>query len=525
MGIFHIISAVVLSVTTLFALNRQIHMLQLNSYFLSRYFGWLKKSFSKRTVGSFILTAALALSAFLEDSGILLLIFSLLFALIRIPTALSDYKHSIKKVVFTARVKRMYVTATVILAALCTAFALFGGALQIALLCAILALYFATPALMYLVKWINTPLEKVITNYYINDAEKMLKSHANLKVIGVTGSYGKTGTKHILGRMLSEKYNVLITPGSFNTPLGVVRTVREQLKPTTQVFVVEMGAKNVGDIKEICDIANPTMGVITSVGPQHLDTFGSVENVLKTKFELADCVLKNGGEVFVNIDNEYIREKAKTLSCTTYGSDDSADLHVENISYGRHGSTFDIVGEGRRIAVSTKLLGHHNVINTLSAAAVGMKMGLSDMQIKLACAAAQPVSHRLELKGFIGGSVLIDDAYNANPEGCLEAVRVLGHFDDMIKVIVTPGLVELGEKEYECNYNLGLLAAQICDVIILVGEKRAVPMVDAVNTTDFDKSNLHVVKSFADAMTLMKGFVGKDHAVLFENDLPDNYAG
>lgn len=524
MGLFATLSAVILSVTTLFALTRQIHMLQLNSYYLSRYFGWLKGAFSARTVGALLLAALTAAAAF-APGGVWLLAASVFSAVLRIPTALSDYRHSIKKVVFTARVKRMYATAALLLAAICVLHAVLGGVASAVLLGVLIALSFATPALLTLVKWINTPAEKAVTQYYINDAKKMLKAHANVKIIGVTGSYGKTSTKYMLGRMLSEKYNVLITPGSFNTPLGVVRTIREQLKPTTQIFVCEMGAKNVGDIQEICDIVHPQMGVITSVGPQHLDTFGSVENVCKTKFELADSVRQSGGTVFLNRDNAYIAQKAEKMPCVTYGSGEGADFYAENISYGRNGSSFDIVGAGRRISVTTGLLGGHNVLNTVCAAAVAVQLGLSDAQIKYAAAAAKPVEHRLELKPFINGAVLIDDAYNANPEGCLEAVRVLGQFDGMKKIIVTPGLVELGEKEYECNYQLGLAAAQVCDVIVLVGEKRAIPMADAVKTTAFDETQLHIVPSFADAMKLLRGFVDAGCAVLFENDLPDNYAG
>lgn len=520
-----IISAVLLSFATLFSLTRQIHMFQLNSYFLSRYFGWLKKAFSARTVGNLLLTALIAVFAFAMKNGVLLLIGSCLSAAVRIPTAVSDYKHSIKKLVFTARVKRMYLTAGIVMAALCVGAALTGDIAQTVLLAVLLLLSFATPLLLVTVKIINTPAEKAVTQYYINDAKRILKAHSGLKIIGVTGSYGKTSTKYVIGRMLSEKYNVLITPGSYNTPLGVVRTVREMLKPATQVFVVEMGAKNVGDIKEICDIVHPHSGVITSVGPQHLDTFGSIENVIKTKFELADSVKERGGDIFLNTDNEYIAKKSGEYDCITYGSNDTADYHAENISYSRNGSRFDIVGNGRRIPVSTRLLGHHNVINTVSAAAVGISMGLNDSQIKYAASAVKPVEHRLELKSFIAGSVLIDDAYNANPEGCLEAVRVLGHFNGMTKIIVTPGLVELGEKEYECNYNLGAAAADVCDIIILVGEKRAVPMAKAAADKGFPQDKLHIVGSFSEAMTLMRSIVNSSCAVLFENDLPDNYAG
>lgn len=120
---------------------------------------------------------------------------------------------------------------------------------------------------------INHPMEAGINQHYINDAVRKLKSVPELTVIGVTGSYGKTSVKFYLQTLLQEKYNVLVTPESFNTPMGVVRTIRGSLKPTTEIFVCEMGARHVGDIKEICDMVHPDHGVITSIGPQHLETF------------------------------------------------------------------------------------------------------------------------------------------------------------------------------------------------------------------------------------------------------------
>ena len=130
----------------------------------------------------------------------------------------------------------------------------------------------------------------------------MLQSCSNITVIGITGSYGKTSVKFYLNKLLSAKYNVLMTPESFNTPLGVVKTIRTSLKATHEIFICEMGAKNINDIKEICDIVHPKHGVITSIGPQHLESFKTVENVVKTKFELADAIDKNG-MVFLNYEN------------------------------------------------------------------------------------------------------------------------------------------------------------------------------------------------------------------------------
>ena len=149
---------------------------------------------------------------------------------------------------------------------------------------------------------------KSINNSYVNDARRIIGEMPSLKVVGITGSYGKTSTKHYLNRILSEQFNVVMTPGSFNTPMGVTRTIREMLKPYTEIFICEMGAKQRGDIKEICDIVHPQYGIITAVGEQHMESFKSIENVQRTKFELADALPADGFCV-VNDDFPYVANR------------------------------------------------------------------------------------------------------------------------------------------------------------------------------------------------------------------------
>jgi len=165
-----------------------------------------------------------------------------------------------------------------------------------------------TPLFVILVNLLNSPLERAISNWYISDAKRILREMPHLIVIGITGSYGKTSTKYFLAKLLSYKYNTLMTPGSFNTPMGVVKTVREQLRPIHDVFVCEMGAKHVGDIKELCDLVNPRYGILTAIGPQHLDTQGTMENIEKTKFELP-YALPDDGTAFLSYDYDRIRNR------------------------------------------------------------------------------------------------------------------------------------------------------------------------------------------------------------------------
>jgi len=432
-------------------------------------------------------------------------------------------KTSIKPLVFTDRIKRMYVIVILLFALLIGIYAKFPTTVvaRIAItLCLLLG--FITIALTFAVWGITLPIEKRISKYYIDDAVKILKSRPDLKIVGITGSYGKTTTKFILTRILSEKFNVVCTPLSYNTPMGVVKTIRTLLKPQTQIFVCEMGAKNIGDIEEICNIANPNFGLITSVGPQHLETFKTVDNVFNTKFELANAVKQNGGTLFVNGDSKEIISRIKD-EYVTYGTNKKFDFCGENLSYGRDGSQFTIKLGGEKVKFSTKLLGLHSIIDIIGAVSLAFTLGVPVSDIQFAVASLKPAEHRLELKPFQNGSLLIDDAYNSNPEGCLEAVRVLGSFEGMKKVIVTPGLVELGDKEYEYNYALGKEAAKNCDIIILVGKNRSKPMQDAVKDSNFNPLGLYVVSSFKEAMSVYSQLADNNTVVLFENDLPDNY--
>ena len=508
-------------------MQRQLQMFQQNSYFPARYIKWLKTTLSIKTVYAamfFIITAALSI----VKATKYLPVIAIIELFVRILNYRSNVKKSIKKLVYTARVKRLIFTAIIIYVLLTVLSFLidFIGVFSIVLL---LFVHFSE-LLILACNLINKPIETAINKYYIDDAKKILAQHKQLTTIGVTGSYGKTSVKFILNRILNEKYNTTATPESFNTPMGIVRTIREHMKPQTEIFIAEMGAKNQGDIKELCELCNPTMGIITAVGPQHLETFGSVQNVAKTKFELADNVFKHShGKLYVNYDSisakEYAEATAEKTKIVSFGTSKDCLCYAENISYSPKGTSFDVVYKDLKFSVACKLLGKHSVTNILGAIAIALDLGISERKVRFAVSALKPAEHRLELKPFLNNSVLIDDAYNSNPEGCLEAVRVLGSFEGMKRILVTPGLVELGDKEYDYNYALGKEATGHCDDIILVGIKRSIPMKDAILKTNFDSSRLLVVESFKEAMEYLRDMTDRNTVVLFENDLPDNYAG
>lgn len=346
-----------------------------------------------------------------------------------------------------------------------------------------------------------------------------------LQVIGITGSYGKTSSKYILSTILEQKYNVLMTPESYNTTMGVVRTINEKLNPLHQIFVCEMGAKNIGDIKEICDLVNPNIGLLTAIGPQHLETFKSIENVKRTKLELVDAVQKEGCS-FVNVADENIKDiefKGKNIK---FGLDkNNSDYYAYDIEISEKGSKFNVkLKNGDNIEIKTKLLGKHNIINIVGAVAIAIELGLSKEEIKAGVRFLKPVPHRLELKQNANGSITIDDAYNSNNKGAKMALEVLKSFKTRNKIIVTPGIVDLGEKQEEYNKKFGnQIAESNLDFIILVGEEQAKPIYAGIQEKGFSEDKVYIAKNLEEAINKMNHIMNSHSVVLFENDLPDNY--
>lgn len=425
-----------------------------------------------------------------------------------------------KKLVFTPRVIRMCVTSGVLYVGVTLAIVLclYENCLNLSVLCFWQVFSLFMPMIANIV---NKPIEKAVNNHYINDAKRIINELPALTVIGITGSYGKTSTKFYLNKLLSAKYNVLMTPESYNTTMGVVKTVRGSLNATYDYFICEMGAKGVGEIKEICDIVHPKHSMITSIGEQHLETFKSVDNIIKTKFEIADCI--TDGTVFLNYDNEYIRNRKTDKHIVSYGLTKDCEYYADNISVSVKGTSFTVHHGGESGDFSTKLIGAHNVQNILGAIAVSNTLGVSFNELKMPVRRLEAVPHRMEIIDK-GGSVIIDDAFNSNPSGAKAALDALGLMEGY-KILVSPGMVELGEKEYELNKEFGRQAAAVCDYVCAVGEKQAVPIADGLREAGYPEEKTFVAKSLNEALakcdTLKTG--GARKIILLENDLPDNY--
>ena len=547
--LFCVYAAVTL-VAVIFTALREFHMFQLNGYKTPEHTRWMLKN-KKRYIWMIFLFC-LQFSLLYTGVNIVMVTGFTLFNLGLLIFNRPGKKFK-KPLVYTARVKRMLVTFFIFIAVFYVLAVLlakenrtvyidriwneahtdftysdkytkvkwFGRPISYILVGSSLLF---TPLLVLLSNFVNKPIEKAVQNWYINDAKRMLKDMPKLHKVGITGSYGKTSMKFYLSELLSSKYETLKTPESYNTPMGVVKTIRMFMKPTHEYFICEMGARRVGEIRELCDIVSPHDAIITSVGPQHLETFKSIENVTNTKFELADSISPLG-KIYLNGDNEYIRGKAPNYkNAVTYGLSEDNDYRATDISVSETGTEFTVTApDGETCKYSTKLLGEHNVQNILGAIAYAHGTGIPLDKLVLPVRRIQAVPHRLQLLDKGGGVTFIDDAYNSNPNGCRAALGVLKLFD-ACRILVTPGMVELGAKQEELNREFGREAAEVCDYIALVGREQTVPIFNGIKEAGYDMSRVYVADSLGDALAKVQAYqTDKKKIVLLENDLPDNY--
>jgi UDP-N-acetylmuramoyl-tripeptide--D-alanyl-D-alanine ligase len=371
------------------------------------------------------------------------------------------------------------------------------------------------------------PVEQAIQDGFKRRARAKLDARRDLTVVGITGSYGKTSTKFILAELLKQKYNVLATPSSYNTPMGICLVVNEKLKPDHQVLVLEMGMRYRGDIEELCSIAPPDISVVTTVGPAHLETMGSIENIAREKGDLITH-MRGGGPAILNVDDDHVAAMAARTTGDVWRvsvqNHPEADITAHNIRYDASGASFTVRDDtGTEVTFETQLLGEHNVLNILLAVAVGRAMGLRLRQMAHAVRRVEPVEHRLALRKD-GPVTVIDDAFNSNPVGARNAVDILSQFNAKRRVIVTPGMVELGEKQDEENRRLGeYIARQGVDLAVLVGDEQTAAIREGLRTRQFPDERLKVFPTLFDAQDFLKSYLRPGDVVLYENDLPDQY--
>lgn len=390
--------------------------------------------------------------------------------------------------------------------------------------------YFFQYRILILTNMWAKPTEDKINMGFYNSAQakiKKFKEEKGLNVLGITGSFGKTSVKFISDTILSEGLRVKNTPSSFNTPMGLSKIINNELESDTEVFIAELGAKMPGEIHEVAELVQPDIGIITAIGPTHMHLFKTIENIQKTKYELIEDLPEDGIAIF-NYDNDYVKPLAdKTLKKTyRYGTRDfeKLDVYADEIKVNETGSEFMLhIKNVGKIKCDTKLLGAHNISNLLAAATAAYVLGLSLEDIQRGIKKVEPVEHRLSLLPSTNGTIVIDDAFNSNPVGFRAALDVLKEFKNHRKIIITPGMVELGDMEICENRKIGEVMAGVLDFVILVGKKRTLPIYEGLKNNNFDEDNIYRVSSLAEATEVLAKISLPGDVVLFENDLPDNY--
>ena len=516
------------AVACLLASQQLLHFFQLESYQFPGYFRSLKRNWKHALLPGAALAVTMTAGMLVfhlagrhplgrTSCGVLSLCLLLVaFLLFRF----SARQKAKKPLVYTPRMKRLQVVCFLFFTVLMLV--LVGGSENS--LSPLPVFFLLLPLNIALAGLLAWPLEKAISELYFRDAQRILREHPDLIRIGITGSWGKTSVKFILGSLLSEKYSTLITPASYNTPMGVTRVIRSQLLPGHRVFVAEMGARHVGDIREMCRLVHPSIGILTSVGEQHLDTFHTLDNIKKTKYELIDAVPAEGHCFFAD-DNGIVlglyHQTSKPRSLAGLDPEQD-DVWAEDIRVSPEGSTFFLCTREQKVPCKTQLLGELNIRNIVLCAAVCLKLDMTLSEIASGISRLRPVEHRLQLLNPSGGVNVIDDAFNSNIRGATQAFNVLKDFPGK-RIVVTPGMVELGSREEEMNREFGRAMAPCCDLAVLVGKKRAAAIADGLKQAGFAPNRIVTVSSLVEATEYLTTAVQKGDTILFENDLPDNY--
>ncbi|MCY3834043.1 MAG: UDP-N-acetylmuramoyl-tripeptide--D-alanyl-D-alanine ligase [Chloroflexi bacterium] len=526
---------------------QQARFYQIEEYMSGRYLRWVLarrgRLLPARSIAAWILGLAIGGLLAQAPASAVPQIIALIAAVVAVyPARELEMK---KKIAMTARMKRLLVSAgalsAIVFAALHNAVSAFAP-MDMNLLSSVatsslgLALFILTPVWLATGNLLAQPLESLLRRRYLRRAAVTLEK-LQPKVIGITGSYGKTTTKNFLRDILSARFRAYATPKSYNTLMGISLAINRDLADDyrSEYFISEMGAYVEGEIDRICQLTPPDIAIVTEIGPQHLERFGTLDKVKEAKYEIVRNLPPDGVAV-LNWDNPYVREMAAAGYPNTILTV-SRELNVEaaraqgvawiasDIRETLAGLTFRVahLASGEEAQIGTRILGEHNVTNLLLCIAVAHCEGVPLRDIALRIGSLQPAESRLAQEKTAAGITIINDAYSANPKGVVSALKVLGLHEHGARLLVTPGMIELGNLQDEENHKLGLLAAQHATDIILIGKEQTQPIARAIRSTSFDLSRLRVVETLTESIDWYQQNLKAGDTVLFLNDLPDTY--
>lgn len=422
-----------------------------------------------------------------------------------------------KPLIYTKRVIRLLITNALINAIMYGIILVFSIKYNFVFCLLSIPLYLC-PFTLIFSNFVNSPLELFINFTYVVKAKNKLKKYKNLKVIAITGSYGKTSTKNYLYSILAKRYNVVSSPASYNTSTGITRTILEYLKPYHDILILEMGADKNNDIDKLCKIVKPDISIITAVGNQHLETFKTIDNIINTKFQLVKNTSDNGFFV-TNTTNDICKFYTQCSKIPYYAVGDNQDFcNIDDIKCSNNGMDINCHLDRQKLKLHTDIIGKFNAINILLGVVTAYELGVEIADIVDAVNSLQQVEHRLNTRMLPKGATLIDDSFNSNVEGFKGAVDTLQLFNTK-KVIVTCGVVDLGDEQYTTNYELGRLLKDV--EVYIVNKTNYNAIKNGVESVGGDTPKYF--GSFKDCYNQVIANLDKNYTVLIENDLPDLY--
>lgn len=507
-------------------LLRYLRYFQQEEYDTRRFVPWIFRtgSFDKRgtlaVIFSFVLlvvfssvtAAALALSALLI----------LIFVIEKDPRQTGKIRLNM-----TERARRIFNVAAAIFTALFVALILITEYQSLDSFVGHILLIQLIPAHLVLANFILSPFERRVKERFKGEAKAMLDSIAPY-TIGITGSYGKTSTKAALGEILNTALGpTFCPPKSINTEMGITREIRENLNSNHKYAVIEMGAYNVGSIKRLCNLTPPKAGIVTVVGMAHLERYGTVERVYKAKSELPQA-LPDDGILICNGDDQGSRRMALEFPkkiTRLYGMRRDLgplDCLAEKVVFSPTGTSFEVSWEGKTYPASTKLLGTPALSNILAAFTMACSLGADPEFVVAAIRNIEPVENRLSLSRE-GKVTFLRDAYNSNPLGFAAALEVLDKLPANRKILMTPGMIELGDMQFEENHKAASAAATVCDLVLIVGLTNREALSDGLIAAGFKTEAIVFCITRAEAFLKLNETLRNGDLVLIENDLPDLY--
>lgn len=532
---------------TAYRIYKQARYYQIEEYMSPRYLRWVISDTARvlpvRPIGAwFIGTAIGFLMGEAPGSFLPIVIASIAGLIAIIPPSEGEIK---KKFVRTQRATRIIVTAIVlsVVVDMLSLWVLSNITLpdmliiHVAIVSALsLLIFLLAPVWLMLGNILMSPVESYMRQRFLKQAQQVLDT-IRPKVIGITGSYGKTTTKNYLRDIMSVRYRTYATPKSYNTLMGISLAINRDLAEdySVEYFISEMGAYVPGEITRICQLTPPDISIVTEVGPQHLERFGTLENVKIAKYEIIKNLPPDGVAVF-NWDNDYIQQMialdypstriavSKNLSLKTARQENVLWIATD-IQETLQGLTFTIINTAtnEQETLTTAIVGEHNVTNLLLATATAYHEGIPLRDIAFRIRTLQPAESRLVTQTTAQGITIINDAYSANPVGVVSALKVLGMYQTGKRLLITPGMIELGELQDAENQKLGTLATEYATDIILVGKQQTAPLLKGIQSTSFDPSRIHVTDTLAEAVEWYQSHLKAGDTVLFLNDLPDTY--